>query len=161
MCGGTVLETLQCMTTPVRECSSEPDHQVLVVDDHESLRSLLSAALRRKKLLIDTAGDGSETIELLARKRYRVLVLDLMMPVVTGWEVLDWIRTHQDRRPASVIILTATDRDVMQRLDPAVVNAIIFKPFDVFEVATYIQACCRAEVAADRRRKRLVGTPPV
>ena len=131
--------------------------KILIVDDQESLRTLILAALKRRRLRADSAHDGQSAIDALKKGHYRVLALDLMMPVVSGWDVLEWLSRNRDRKPHSVIVVSATDRDVMQRLDPTIVNAIIFKPFDVVELSAYIGACCNSSTAADRRKKRLVG----
>jgi DNA-binding response OmpR family regulator len=137
-------------TTKLRETGA----RVLVVDDSEELRLLLTVALRGKRLAVDTASDGREAIEKLSVETYRVLALDLMMPEVSGWDVIEWMIAHPERKPHTVIVLTANDRDVLQKLKP-VVNAVIFKPFDVVEVAAYVAACCKAP--RERRRKRVVG----
>jgi adenylate cyclase len=136
---------------------SPPQRSVLVVDDQQTLRELVKTALKRRKLVVDAAPDGLAAIEKLRQHEYRVLALDLMMPVVSGWDVLEWLKQHPDRKPHSVIVVSATDREVMNRLDPGVVNAIIFKPFDVIELSAYIAACSRV-ASADRRRKRVVAT---
>ncbi len=130
---------------------------VLVVEDEPALRDLMALTLRRERLGVVTAKDGAEAIAQLAKHRFRVLVLDLMMPRVSGWDVIGWIRDHPDRRPHSVIVVTAADRNVFTELDPSVVNAIIVKPFDTYELAGYVRRCCDAPHVDDRRRKRIVG----
>lgn len=133
-----------------------PEPCVLIVDDQKTLLDLLDVALRRAKLDADTATGGEAAIECLGARHYKVLLLDLMMPVVSGWDVLDWLAEHRDRKPRTVIVITAADREVTHRLNPDVTNAIIFKPFDVFELSAYVKVCC-AEGKPDRRRKRVVG----
>lgn len=133
------------------------DPCVLIVDDLKALRDLLDAALRQAKLPAEAVGDGEAAIEKLSTREYRVMLLDLMMPGVSGWDVLDWLAKHPDRKPKTVIVVTAADREVMHRLNPDVTNAIIFKPFDVFEVTAYVKACCTDRIPTDRRHKRVVG----
>jgi CheY-like chemotaxis protein len=130
---------------------------VLVVEDDASIRRLLSVTLKHHDVNVDTAKDGLEAMELLRQNRYRVLILDLMMPRVTGWEVIDWLKSAPEGKPQSVIVVSATNRDVIRELEPEVVNAIVFKPFDVNELAGYVKACC-GPVDDDRRVKRMVGT---
>ena len=127
---------------------------VLVVDDQEMLRTLVRIALKRRRLAVETAVDGAAAIARLRERTFRVLVLDLMMPVVSGWDVVEWLAKNPERKPHSVIVVTATERDVMHRLDPSVVNAIIFKPFDVLELVAYIAAA--SEVPRERRSRRVV-----
>ena len=131
-------------------------HDVLIVEDDPSIRRLLAVTFRHEGLSVTTARDGLEALEALKRHRFRVLVLDLMMPRVSGWEVIDWLKERPEERPRSVIVVSATNRDVLSELEPEVVNAIVFKPFDVNELTAYVKACC-GPAEADRRSKRMVG----
>ena len=83
---------------------------VLVIDDEKPLLKLVKVALEHESLTVATARDGAEGIECLSRDKYRVVLLDLMMPRVSGWEVIDWLKQHEDRRPYSLIVVTASDR---------------------------------------------------
>lgn len=128
---------------------------VLVVEDDPSIRRLIGSALRRRRLVLTTAANGAEAIEHLRTQEWFVLVLDLMMPVLTGWEVIGWLAEHPERRPKTVIVVSATERSHLQKLDPTVVNAVIFKPFDVMQLAAYVKASCDLR-HEDRRRSRIV-----
>jgi CheY-like chemotaxis protein len=128
---------------------------VLVVEDEKPLLNLMATALRREGLTVATARDGVEGIECMGREKYGVVLLDLMMPRVNGWEVIDWLKQHPDRRPRSLIVVSAADRNVFAELDPTIVNAIIVKPFDTWELAGYVLRCC--EHGKDRRHRRVVG----
>ena len=137
----------------VRSTSKCP---VLVVEDDPSIRSLVASALRRRRLRLMTAANGEEALEHLKNQEWLVLVLDLMMPVVTGWEVIAWLAEHPERRPKTVIVVSATERSHLQHLDPRVVNAVIFKPFDIMQLSAYVKASCDLQ-HADRRRSRIVS----
>lgn len=136
--------------------SESENADVLVVEDDAAIRRLLAVTLRHHGLNVTTAKDGMEAIDLLRQNQYRVLVLDLMMPRVTGWEVIEWLKEKPAGKPRSVIVVSATNRDVIRELEPEVVNAIVFKPFDVNELAGYVKACC-GPMDDDRRVKRMVG----
>ncbi len=129
---------------------------VLVTEDDPSIRNLLAAAFRRRRLKLATASDGQQALELLQRQEWLVLVLDLMMPTVTGWEVISWLAEHPERKPNTVIVITATERSLLQNLDPTVVNAVIFKPFDIVQLAAYVKASCELG-HRDRRKSRIVS----
>jgi DNA-binding response OmpR family regulator len=118
------------------------DAQVLVVDDDNTLRAMTSLVLRRAGLRIEQAKDGEEAILRMREHDYEVVVLDLMMPRLSGWEVVKWLRQHIDRKPRIVVVLTAATRTVLDELDPEVVSTILFKPFDVHELSGYVRACC-------------------
>jgi CheY-like chemotaxis protein len=138
--------------TPQPDSSKE----VLVVEDDSAIRRLLAVTFKHEGLHVTTARDGIEAIEALTRQRFRVLILDLMMPRMTGWDVIEWLKERRGEKPQSVIVVSATNRDVIRELEPEVVNAIVFKPFDVNELAGYVKACC-GPADEDRRSKRMVG----
>jgi two-component system response regulator CpxR len=130
--------------------------EVLVVEDDAAIRRLLAVTFKHEGMNVTTARDGIEAIDALKQHHYRVLILDLMMPRMTGWEVIEWLKQAREQKPQSVIVVSATNRDVIRELEPEVVNAIVFKPFDVNELAGYVKACC-GPVDDDRRSKRMVG----
>lgn len=129
---------------------------VLVTEDDPALRKLLATALRRRRIEVETAANGDEAIRLLSDHDWLVLVLDLMMPVVSGFDVVAWLADHPERKPKMCLVVSAMDRDVLQQLDPTVVNAIIFKPFDVAFLAAYVKTACELQ-HRDRRQARIVG----
>lgn len=142
-----------------REMSESGAPEVLVVEDDPSIRRLVVAAFKRQGLSVATAIDGMEAIERLRDHHFRVLLLDLMMPRVSGWEVIDWLKEDGRRKPQSVIVVSAANREVFGELEPGVVNAIVFKPFDVAELTAYVKACC-GPTRRDRRVKRMIGAAP-
>ncbi|HEX8155686.1 MAG TPA: response regulator, partial [Thermoanaerobaculia bacterium] len=74
------------------QMSKEP--RVLVADDDHSIRQLVTTIVRRERLLVDSAADGAEAIALLAQHEYAVILLDLMMPRVDGFGVVEYIKQH-------------------------------------------------------------------
>ena len=131
-------------------------YQVLIAEDDASIRTLLASAFHRRRLRPAVAANGAEAIEYLQSQEWRVLVLDLMMPAVTGWEVITWLAENRDRKPKTVIVVSATDRALLQELDPTVVNAVLFKPFNVLQLSAYVKASCELQ-RPDRRRTRVIG----
>lgn len=131
---------------------------VLVVDDDRSVQNLIVAALRHEGLEAEAANDGAQAIEALlnGKGRFSAIILDLMMPRVSGWDVIDWLKANPELVPRSVIVSTAADRTVLHELEPGIVNAIFVKPFNALELASYVRACARLE-ARDRRSKRMIG----
>src|SRR5258706_13116800 len=125
-----------------RATDTAPANQVacvLVVEDDPPLRKLIAITLGREQLPVTTAKDGGEAIEHLNREQYRVVLLDLMMPGINGWNMIGWLKEHPMNRPRTVIVVTAFDRKGFAALDPTVVNAIIIKPFNTFERAAYVR----------------------
>jgi len=130
---------------------------VLAVEDDVPIRRLLVSALTRAGLTVASARDGTEAIEAMQKETYAVLLLDLMMPRMSGWDVIEWLKAHPTSRPRTVIILSAGKADVIDSLEPAIVNAVVLKPFDLHELTAYVRSCCTADIVEDRRVKRLVG----
>ena len=130
---------------------------MLVVENDPPLRKLMQLSLQREGVTTAAARDGVEAIDQLGRLPFRAVLLDLMMPRVNGWEVIDWLRDHPSKVPSAVIVVTAADRSVFAELDAGVVNAIIVKPFDLGELTGYVHRWCETPLERDRRSKRVIG----
>jgi CheY-like chemotaxis protein len=151
-------EALQTQPAMQTERRKSPEcGEVLIVEDDDAIRRLLAMTFEREGLPVTSARDGMEALEALRRRPFRVVLLDLMMPRVSGWEVIDWLREHPSEKPRTLIVVSATNREVLNELDPMIVNAIVFKPFNVYELTGYVRACCTAPIKVDRRRKRMIG----
>jgi CheY-like chemotaxis protein len=92
---------------------------------------------------VDTARDGAEAIEKLARNRYAVMVLDLMMPNVDGYGLIEHMRARGGHRPA-IIVISAGDTAALRRLDGSVVHSILRKPFDIDVLGDLISAATKS-----------------
>ena len=110
-----------------------------MVDDEPAIRVLVAKIVERAGLPVDVARDGAEAIEKMETFEYSVLVIDLMMPNVDGFDLVDWVRDHQARRPA-IIIISAGDTAAIRRLDGSVVHSVLRKPFDIDVLGDLIQA---------------------
>ena len=86
-----------------------PHSRVLVVDDEPAIRALIAKIVQRAGFVVDTARDGAEAIEKLDGGDYSVLVIDLMMPNIDGYDVIDHVR-------ASNWQLSTEDRQEIDRL---------------------------------------------
>jgi DNA-binding NtrC family response regulator len=111
--------------------------RVLVVDDEEALRYLLSTELAAEGYEVETAGDGDEAIEAIKQKDYDVVLLDIKMPRVDGFEVLKFIK--QNKPEIKVIMLTAY-ADVKNAIEALKLGASDFvsKPYDLQDILTSI-----------------------
>ena len=118
---------------------TEQHRRVLVIDDDVFVRRMLVSALRHRGLLIDEAANGAEAIDLLRENRYPVVLLDLMMPVVDGFGVLDAI--DRGGSPPVVLVVTGADRRVIDQLDSSRIHGIVRKPFDPLDIAEVVAAC--------------------
>jgi CheY-like chemotaxis protein len=119
---------------------SDGEKRILVVDDDDAIRALLLTVLRRRGYKVDTAHDGSEAIERSQECRYALILLDLMMPVKSGYDVLDYLEQLPDR--PLVIVLTAGP--VPKQLNADVVAGTLRKPFDLDLLLDTMRGCLSA-----------------
>ena len=130
------------------------EKRILVVDDDEAIRALLMTILRRRGFAVDCARNGAEALEQLERCRYAVMLLDLMMPIVNGWEVLDHLaKIDRNVRPVTIVLTAGSEpRDLQADL----VAGTVRKPFDVELLLDSITAC----VATLTTREQMPDCPP-
>jgi CheY-like chemotaxis protein len=116
-----------------------PLKRVLLVDDDATIRSLLAPVLRSRDLIVDEAVDGREALDLLKENSYAVILLDLLMPNVDGFGVLDKLDSAVST--PVVLVITGADRNLLHELDPQKIHGVVNKPFDAEELATLVVAC--------------------
>jgi two-component system chemotaxis response regulator CheY len=114
------------------------EKRVLVVDDDDAIRALLCTILRRRGLPVDSARNGAEALARCESCRYAVVLLDLMMPQVNGYEVLNaFAKRRREDRPL-ILVLTAGAEP--HNLSADLVAGTIRKPFDVEMIVDSISA---------------------
>jgi two-component system alkaline phosphatase synthesis response regulator PhoP len=111
---------------------------ILIVEDDEPTQNLLRAVLRRCGYESEVAANGRQAIGLLREKRYAAVILDMMMPEVSGYEVIAFLGTAPDSVP--VIICSAAGPRALAGFDSAVVKAIVRKPFDIDQLVAAVTA---------------------
>jgi sigma-B regulation protein RsbU (phosphoserine phosphatase) len=104
---------------------------LLVVDDNEMNRDLLSRRLRKKGHQVQVAEGGAEALEMIQSEAFDLILLDIMMPVMNGFEVLEKIREKYDSSGLPVIMATAKteSEDIVAALKIGA-NDYVIKPFD-------------------------------
>jgi len=112
--------------------------KILLVDDDDLIRENLSALLERAGFQVTTAENGQSALDLLARQRPDIVVLDVMMPKLNGREVLRQLRQNSDWLP--VIMLTQVG-DATERAMAIEEGAddYLNKPFDSHELIARIK----------------------
>jgi len=113
--------------------------RVLIVDDDDTVRELLGTVLRRRDLIVDAAKDGREALDLLRENSYTVVLLDLLMPNIDGFGVIENLGSAISS--PVVLVITGADRALIRRLDPQKIHGVVNKPFDSEELATLVVAC--------------------
>ncbi len=119
----------------------EQRQRVLVADDDQSIRQLVATIVRRESFVVDAAADGLEAIELLKKHEYAVILLDLMMPRLDGFGVIDWLRTNPPLIKPIVIVITAYADQRFKEVDSELVSGVLRKPFEVAELGNLVRAC--------------------
>jgi len=120
-----------------------PSNRVLVVDDDASILRLVATILRRERYDVDTASGGREAISKIALTLYDVIVLDLMMPGVTGLEVLRSFDVRIPHVRRVVVISAGSALEIARSIDPNVF-ASLRKPFDYFALVNAVRGCIDA-----------------
>jgi len=115
--------------------------KILVAEDDVNSRQLLKKFLIAKQFQVAEAADGAEALTQFEREQPDMVLLDVMMPKLDGWTVLERIREQSD---VPVIMLTAKDttEDKVRGLSSGV-DDYITKPFDLLEVVARIEAVSR------------------
>jgi CheY-like chemotaxis protein len=115
---------------------------VLVVDDDIAIRRLLSTLLERVHAEVETAADGHDALARLESRPYSVIILDLMMPAVDGFDVLDRVSESMPELLKHIIILTAASAKTLAKLHADMhVWRVMRKPFDIHDLLSSVADC--------------------
>ena len=114
---------------------------VLLVDDDLDVVDLVGDLLMAEGCRVRTAVDGREALEILAGWRPRVILLDIIMPVMDGSDVLEALRADPELARIPVVVITASGAHLGRRLPAA---AVLGKPFSIDELLARVQALTAA-----------------
>ncbi len=85
--------------------------KILLVEDDTNLREIYSARFAAENYQVITASDGEEALATAVRERPDLIVLDVMMPKISGFDVLDILRSTPETKETKVIMMTALSQD--------------------------------------------------
>ncbi|HEX8254985.1 MAG TPA: response regulator [Thermoanaerobaculia bacterium] len=128
------------------------ESRVLVADDDQAIRKLVCTLLRREGLEVDAAADGQEAIERLQQRHYAVILLDLMMPRVDGFGVIDYLRNNPPAQKPVILVVSAYADQKFKLVDPNLVAGVLRKPFEVADLGGLVRLCVHGYDAATRAR---------
>ena len=115
--------------------------RILVVDDEKLIVKGIRFSLEQDGMEVDTAFDGEEALEYASKKEYDLILLDVMLPKLTGFEVCQQIREFSN---VPIIMLTAKSEDMDKILGLEYgADDYITKPFNILEVKARIKAIMR------------------
>ena len=118
------------------------EKKVLVIDDDDAIRTLIVTVFGRRGLSVDSARNGVEALEKLSSTRYALLVLDLMMPLMNGYQVLERLGQLSPTARPFVLVLTAGTEP--RKFDPSLVVGTLPKPFDIELLVDTVYGCLSA-----------------
>jgi CheY-like chemotaxis protein len=107
---------------------------VLVVDDDAEIRDTLSALLQHEGYTVVRAENGVQALQQLRSVHPRVMLLDLMMPVMSGWEVLEELEESGELNDVKVVVVSA--------MCAPHARACLRKPVDLDELLDVVGECC-------------------
>ncbi len=130
--------------------------RILVVDDHQSNRDLLSRRLTREGHEVVTAKDGEAALELVEAEPFDLILLDLLMPGMGGYEVLGRLKASPRHWETPVIVISALDEiSSVVRCIEAGAEDYMPKPFDPVLLRARINACLERKHLRDRQKQIL------
>jgi putative two-component system response regulator len=128
--------------------TQEATFSVLVVDDNEMNRDMLSRRLERQGYRVEVATDGARAIEMVERGSYDLVLLDIMMPEMNGYQVLERLKSKPDSRHIPVIMISALEEmESVVRCIELGAEDYVLKPFN--------PVLLKARVGASLEKKRL------
>jgi len=136
--------------------SATDSARVLLIDDDAGIRRLIGTLLERGGFWCDEAENGQLAIEKLRTESWDAVLLDLMLPVVNGFEVIDYIKAERMDLLHQVIVITAVSSSTLEMLpDQHLLYKVVRKPFDVNELMAAVGACASQVNGADGRVARV------
>jgi CheY-like chemotaxis protein len=119
---------------------------ILIVDDEPDLAEVIRSVLETEGYTCRVASDGRHAIEEVARARPRLVLMDMLMPIMNGWECARELRASYG--PGLAIVVMTAAEHARARADAALADEVLTKPFELDElfrvVARYVPAAARA-----------------
>jgi two-component system, OmpR family, alkaline phosphatase synthesis response regulator PhoP len=114
--------------------------KILIADDEPNILISLEFLMKREGYEVVLARDGQEAIDAIVRERPALVLLDVMMPIKTGFDVCHEVRAHEAVRETLIVMLTAKGRDTDVAKGLALgANAYMTKPFSTKELVQKVR----------------------
>jgi two-component system response regulator ResD len=115
--------------------------KILVVDDEFEMRQLLRLYLQQEGFVVEEAENGKEAYEKIVKHEYQLMILDIMMPLLDGWQTLEQVRKVSDL-PVMMLTAKGTVKDKVAGLSKGADDYLV-KPFDAEELIARVHALLR------------------
>lgn len=106
-------------------------NSILVVEDNDDLQILFRLVLESEGYEVAIADNGKDAIRLLEEMQPQLVLMDIMMPGVSGIEVSRSIKQQQSYKTLPILLVSAVDRLKEQQLNYSQANGVLYKPFDL------------------------------
>ncbi|MGP7818936.1 response regulator [Niallia sp. 01092] len=114
--------------------------RILLADDEDILRMLIMDTLEEEEFIVDEAQDGEEALRLISQNKYDLLILDYMMPILTGLEVIEQVRKDTAHQHLKILMLTAKSQAFEQEhILHAGADYFMAKPFSPLELLKKVE----------------------
>jgi len=150
--------TYTCKGKNDKRQNTMPD-KVLIVDDDTSIRKLLSKVITCNELVPVTVSSGEEAIKLVKDSKFQLILLDIMLPGIDGFQVLKQIRYLGIKTPVIIISGKTDDYDALYGLDLGADN-YIYKPFNPIVLGAKVKALIRRDKQAQDTQKTVTSLGP-
>ena len=117
-----------------------PGRHLLAADDDPAFRALFQLAAAKVGIDAHVVSGGRETVNAMKQRKYDVVLMDLNMPNVSGWEVLDFLRARPEARPRRLFVITGFRDQDISAADREMVTAAIYKPVALDDLRSLITA---------------------
>ena len=112
--------------------------RILIVDDAKAIRDALSNIFSVMGFKVDVASNGNEGLNLFSKNSFDLVITDLQMPGMDGWNVAFRIKDKSPNTP--VVLITGSEKEaVMEKLKGSCVDSVLFKPFRLEDIQEIIQ----------------------
>jgi len=127
-----------------------PNERILVVEDEQAIVEIVSQALKRHGFDVTTANDGDTALDMAYSLRPDLIILDIMLPRMDGWEVCRRLKSEAETKNIPIIMLTARreERDVVEGLELGA-DDYMKKPFSLAELMARVKALLRRTLGRD------------
>ncbi|WP_338791320.1 response regulator [Bernardetia sp. Wsw4-3y2] len=113
--------------------------RILIADDEPNILLSLDFLMRKSGYEVFVARDGKEAVEIIKNKKPDAVILDIMMPEMDGYEVCQFIRTHEELKTTKVIFLSAKTQPVDIEKGLKMADSYITKPFSTKDIVNEVK----------------------
>jgi len=136
--GKADVPTVAMPSAPQPTATPIPGQRALIADDDPVTRYLIANILGQRRIAFDEAGNGADAVKQLKAHEYTLVFLDLLMPRIDGWGVIDFLRRSKTKAPR-IFVITGVKDQTLSVADRELVAGLIYKPLNPEEVDRVVQ----------------------